>query len=135
MESMTVIDNQTDEFKQFSKNVVSALLHQTKHINFCMLCTTDGFEITTASKKNWSNTGKIAAVSSSIMALISAFISEIHLVNCQTITLDTETGKAFLSIVPHDKFPSVLVVITDKNVLLGEILHELKKVIAHLHQY
>lgn len=117
----------SDEFIAFSQAEISELLNKVNHIQFSMLCTTDGLEITTASKHNWDNTGKIAAVSSSIMALISAFIAELRLDECQTIMLDTMNGKALLSTVPHPQFPSVIVVLTHKQVLLGEMLYELKK--------
>lgn len=117
----------SEDFVQFSKTEISILLNTVNHVQFAMLCSTDGLEITTASKQNWDNTSKIAAVSSSIMALISAFISEMRLDECQTIMLDTANGKALLSTVPHPKFPSVIVVLAQKQVLLGELFYELKK--------
>ena len=91
-----------------------------------MLCTSDGFEIALVNKKNISNSGKIAAVSSSILALVTAFVSEINLVGCQTITLDAENGKALLTAIPHSKHPLVLVAMTNKDILLGQMLYELK---------
>ena len=55
------------------------LLNMVSGVDFVMLCSSDGFELALASKKNLGNSGKIAAVSSSILAMVSAFISEIHL--------------------------------------------------------
>ena len=80
------------------------------------------------SKKNLDNTGKIAAVSSSILAMVSAFISEIQLVGCQTITLDAENGKVFLTAVNHPNNPMVLVAVTNKDILMGQMLYYIKKV-------
>ena len=110
---------------------VQNFLHEISGIEFVMLCSSDGFELATASKKNLDNHGKIAAVSSSIMALISAFITEMHLDECQTIMLDTANGKALLTTITHQQFPSVLVVLTQKQVLLGEMFYELKNTCEH----
>ncbi|WP_111893555.1 roadblock/LC7 domain-containing protein [Acinetobacter sp. MB5] len=115
------------EFITFSKTEISSLLNKVQYVQFSMLCTTDGLEIAMASKQDWDNSSKIAAVSSSIMALISAFITEMHLDECKTIMLDTSNGKALLSTVPHPQFPSVIVVLAQKQVLLGELLYELKQ--------
>ena len=52
-------------------------------VNLVILWSSDGFELSYASKKNRENTGKIAAVSSSILAMVSE-------IECQTITLDAE---------------------------------------------
>lgn len=100
-----------------------------------MLCTSDGFEVALANKKNISNSGKIAAVSSSILAMVTAFISEINLVGCQTITLDAENGKAFLTAISHPKYPLVLVAMTNRDILLGQMLYEVKSTAETLSNY
>ena len=102
------------------------LLNMVSGVDFVMLCSSDGFELALASKKNLGNSGKIAAVSSSILAMITAFISEINLIGCQTITLDAENGKAFLTAIPHPQYPLVLVAMTNKEILLGQILYEIR---------
>ena len=58
--------------------------------------------------------------------MITAFISEINLIGCQTITLDAENGKAFLTAIPHPQYPLVLVAMTNKEILLGQILYEIR---------
>ena len=114
------------EFKAFSSQELHDFLNEVSGVNFVMLCSSDGFELSLASKKNIENTGKIAAVSSSILAMVSAFISEIQLFGCQTITLDAENGKALLTAIPHPTHPLVLVAMTNKDILLGQMLYELK---------
>lgn len=115
------------EFKAFSSEELHTFLNEVRDVNFVMLCSSDGFELSLASKKDIENTGKIAAVSSSILAMISAFISEIQLVGCQTITLDAENGKVFLAAVNHPNNPMVIVAVTNKNILMGEMLYYFKK--------
>ncbi|OTG99495.1 roadblock/LC7 domain-containing protein [Acinetobacter sp. ANC 4973] len=115
------------EFKAFSSQELHDFLNEVSGVNFVMLCSSDGFELSLASKKNIENTGKIAAVSSSILAMVSAFISEIQLVGCQTITLDAENGKVFLTAVDHPHHPMVIVAVTNKDILMGQMLYYFKK--------
>lgn len=125
---MNISREVSSEFKAFSNQELYKFLNEVSGIDFVMLCSSDGFELALASKKNLDNTGKIAAVSSSILAMVSAFISEIQLVGCQTITLDAENGKVFLTAVNHPNNPMVLVAVTNKEILMGQMLYYVKKV-------
>lgn len=124
-----------DDFVRFAENQIWQLLNSVAGVEFAMLCTSDGFEVALANKKNISNSGKIAAVSSSILAMVTAFISEINLVGCQTITLDAENGKAFLTAISHPKYPLVLVAMTNRDILLGQMLYEVKSTAETLSNY
>ena len=110
------------------------LLNMVSGVDFVMLCSSDGFELALASKKNLVNSGKIAAVSSSILAMVSAFISEIHLAGCKTITLDADNGKVILTAVEHPQHPMVLVAVASKDVLIGQLLYAIKKTAETLAQ-
>ena len=116
------------ELIEYANTELQHFLNTVAGIDFVMLCSSDGFELALASKKNLDNTGKIAAVSSSILAMVSAFISEIQLIGCQTITLDAENGKVFLTAVNHPNNPMVLVAVTNKDILMGQMLYYFKKV-------
>ncbi len=110
-----------------AKNEIQNILMSVDGVSFVMLCSTDGFELVNVHKKDIPNSGKIAAVSSSILAMVTAFISEIQLIGCQTITLDAENGKAILTAVPSKNYPMVIVTLSAKDVLLGQLLHAVKK--------
>ncbi len=107
-------------------------LNTVTGIDFVMLCSSDGFELALASKKNIDNTGKIAAVSSSILAMVNAFITEIQLMGCQTITLDADNGKVFLTAVHHPQHPMVMVAVTNTDILMGQMLYYYKELSARL---
>lgn len=115
------------EIIEAGRKQINELLHTVSGIDFVMLCSSDGFELVLSSKKNLENTGKIAAVSSSILAMVSAFIAEIHLTGCQTITLDADNGKVILSAVNHPKYPMVIVAQASKDVLIGQMLYAIRK--------
>ncbi|OTG82149.1 roadblock/LC7 domain-containing protein [Acinetobacter sp. ANC 4648] len=124
-----------NDYVEFGENQIRQLLNAVSGVEFVMLCSSDGFEIALANKKNITNSGKIAAVSSSILAMVTAFISEINLIGCQSITLDAENGKAILTSIPNDKYPLVMVVLTSKDILLGRMLYEIKETVDALVKY
>ncbi|MGY5394040.1 hypothetical protein XA39_08965 [Acinetobacter tandoii] len=114
------------ELIQFAKEEMQDLLMNVRGVNYVMLCSTDGFELGHVHKKDSYNSTKLAAVSSSILAMVAAFMNEIHLEGCQSITLDAENGKAILTSIPSSKHPLIIVTLTEKDVLLGQLLYSLK---------
>lgn len=116
-----------DELINFAHERINEILREVSGVEYVMICSTDGFELTSVHKKNVDNSGKLAAVSSSILAMVQAFLGEISLKGCQSITLDAENGKALISSVPTDKHPMLIVALTSKDVLLGHLLLALKK--------
>lgn len=119
---------------EYAHTHLDALLSEVSEVEFTMLCSTDGFELSSASKKHIANSGKLAAVSSSILAMVQTFMGEINLDGCQSLTLDANNGKVVLTAIPDDKYPMVLVVLTSKHVLLGQLLYSIKKIIEEITQ-
>lgn len=60
--------------------------------------------------------------------MISAFLNEINLTGCQSITFNAENGKAILTSIPAPQHPMMLVTLSNKDVLLGQLLYSLKQV-------
>ena len=118
------------ELVQLAKTQANDILTNIRGIDYIMLCSTDGFELASIYKKNPYNSTKLAAVSSSILAMVSAFLNEIHLTGCQSITLDAENGKAILTSIPAPHHPMVMVSLSNKDVLLGQLLYSLKQASA-----
>lgn len=134
---MFALNNQRQisaEFKEQASQQIHELLNMVSGVDFVMLSSADGFELALASKKNLDNRGKIAAVSSSILAMVSAFIAEIHLSGCKTITLDADNGKVILTAVDHPQYPLVLIAVATKEVLIGQLLYAIKKTTETLAQ-
>lgn len=133
----TLTQNRTapEELIEFSKNVIQDILMNVRGVNYVMLCSTDGFELAHVYKKDGYNTTKVAAVSSSILAMVAAFMHEIHLEGCQSITLDADNGKAILTSIPSSKHPMIIVTLTEKDVLLGQLLYTLKNSGNRIMQY
>lgn len=112
---------------QLAKAEAHNILMNTRGVDFVMICSSDGFELATVSHKSHHNTTKLAAVSSSILAMVTAFLKEIQLTGCNNITLDADNGKAILTAIPAVHHPMVMVTLSNKEVLLGQLLYSLKK--------
>ena len=123
------------ELIDFAKNEIQDVLMNVRSVNYVMLCSTDGFELAHVYKRNGYNSTKLAAVSSSILAMVAAFMNEIHLEGCQSITLDADNGKAILTSTPSSNHPMIIVTLTEKDVLLGQLLYTLKNASNRIMQY
>lgn len=106
---------------------IQNIMSSARGVHFIMVCSTDGFELTSIYKKENYNNSKLAAVGSSILAMVSAFTHEINLTGCQTLTLDAENGKAILSSVAAPRHPLIIIVLAEKDILLGQVLYMLKQ--------
>jgi predicted regulator of Ras-like GTPase activity (Roadblock/LC7/MglB family) len=102
------------ELIDFAKSEIQDVLMNVRSVNYVMLCSTDGFELAHVYKRNGYNNTKLAAVSSSILAMVAAFMNEIHLEGCQSITLDADNGKAILTSIPSPNHPMIIVTLTEK---------------------
>ena len=123
------------ELIDFAKNEIQDVLMNVRSVNYVMLCSTDGFELAHVYKRDGYNSTKLAAVSSSILAVVAAFMNEIHLEGCQSITLDADNGKAILTSIPSSNHPMIIVTLTEKDVLLGQLLYTLKNASNRIIQY
>ena len=123
------------ELIDFAKSEIQDVLMNVRSVNYVMLCSTDGFELAHVYKRNGYNSTKLAAVSSSILAMVAAFMNEIHLEGCQSITLDADNGKAILTSIPSPNHPMIIVTLTEKDVLLGQLLYTLKNASNRIIQY
>ena len=123
------------ELIDFAKNEIQDVLMNVRSVNYVMLCSTDGFDLAHVYKRDGYNSTKLAAVSSSILAMVAAFMNEIHLEGCQSITLDADNGKAILTSIPSPNHPMIIVTLTEKDVLLGQLLYTLKNASSRIMQY
>lgn len=113
---------------------ISELLINVTGMDYVLLCSPDGFELSAVHKKNIYNTSKLAAVSSSIMAMVNAFIHEIDLQGCEGMTLDAANGKAIFTMLPNKNHPMIIIALTSKDILLGQAHYYLKKCAEKIQQ-
>lgn len=122
-----------------ARRQIQALLVEVSGLDSVLLCSPDGFELASVHKRSQFDNHKLAAVSSSILAMVTAFVSEIKLTGCQSITLEASNGKAIISAIPAANYPMIIVVITNHSALLGQLIHSLKQhtaaIIEHDRRY
>lgn len=124
----------SEAFKKAVKVPISEILLEVTGVQAVLLATTDGFEVASASYRKDLDQAKLAAVSSSILAMVQAFIGEIRLKNCQSMILDAENGKAFIYSVPCKNHPMVMVVLANVDILVGQLLHAMRQCSSQLQQ-
>ena len=115
-----------EAFMQQANASIQELMAAVPGIQNVILASTDGFELCSAQRDTQVQGSKLAAVSSSILALVQAFLGEIQFTGCQSMTLEAENGKAIIAAVNSVNHPMLLVITTSKSVLLGHLLHSLK---------
>lgn len=123
------------ELTNFASNQLKSLLTDVQGIELTMLCTSDGFELASFEKINSKSKSKLAAVSSSILAMVQAFMQELSLKGCQNITLDADNGKAILVSLPNSQFPMLALIITSNDILLGQLLYHTKKIVQDISEF
>jgi len=113
-------------YQKLAKRCLQDLISDVSGVNSALLASGDGFEVASVIQQAGMDSGKIAAVSSSILSMIQSFTVEIKLVGCQSLILDAVNGKAIIMEVPHQLYPMVLVVLASDKVLLGHALHSIR---------
>lgn len=128
MSSMTDVKQRQPStlFLKFAKRCVDELCSSVAGVNSVVLASGDGFEVASVTNQESFDSGKVAAVSSSILSMVHAFTAEIKLNPCQSFILDSSNGKAIIAHVPCDNYPMVLMVLTNEKALLGQILHGMR---------
>jgi predicted regulator of Ras-like GTPase activity (Roadblock/LC7/MglB family) len=113
-------------FLKFAKRCIEELTANVSGVNSVVLASGDGFEVCSITNQESFDSGKVAAVSSSLLSMVHAFTSEIKLTDCQSFILDASNGKAVILHIPCDHYPMVLMVLTNEKALLGQVLHSMR---------
>ncbi len=120
------------ELVQAGQAEITHLREAVDGLRAVLLSSTDGFELAASYHLEALDGGKLAAVSSSILALVTSFIAEIQLKGCQSITLEAENGRALIVSVPAGRHPMLMVIIARPGVLLGSLFHHIKVTVNKL---
>lgn len=121
----------SEQFLAGSREVLMELLQSTTGIDAVLVASTDGFAVDVVHKQDY-DSGKLAAVASSILSLVQALTREAKLTGCRSVILDSIDGKVMISAVPCKNQPMIAMVITKSDVLLAHVMHGLKKAIVAL---
>lgn len=93
----------------------------TSGVTAAIVATSDGFEVASVLHTALSPE-KMAAMTSSILALGEAVLSEAGLSNCQNVVIEADGGLIVMLSIGDPKGELLLSVITDGNAMLGQVL-------------
>ena len=96
-------------------------ISQTAGGTAALVATTDGFEVAAVTHQSLS-TEKMAAMTSSILALGEAALGEANYDGCQNVVIEANSGLIVMLAVGEQRKELLLSVIADKNAMLGQVL-------------
>ena len=94
---------------------------QTSGVTAALVATTDGFEVASVLHQTLS-AEKMAAMTSSILALGEAVLAEADLDNCKNVVIESGTGLIVMLAIDDPGNELLLSVIADRNAMLGQVL-------------
>lgn len=121
----------SEAFLEGSQAVLKELVNTTGGIDAVIIASTDGFTVDKVFKQDY-DSGKLAAVASSILSLVQALTREARLTGCRSVILDSVDGKIMISSVPNENQPMIAMVLTKSDTLLAQVMHGLKKAVAEI---
>ncbi len=104
------------------QGVVETLVSQTPGIDSAAIVTGDGFDVASVLRTGLS-AEKLAAMSSSQLALSEAMASEMGMQRCQYVIVDTETGVVLTLRIPTRAHDLLMCVLCGDGVSLGSVLY------------
>ena len=100
---------------------LQAFVSATSGVTAAIVATSDGFEVASVLHSSLSPE-KMAAMTSSILALGEAVLAEAGLVDCQNVVIESHGGLIVMLSVGDPDGELLLSVITDGNAMLGQVL-------------
>lgn len=116
-------DYRKPKFVAYCKAALETFGQETPGIKNVLLATPDGFEISAHITTTDFSEDNLAAVASSMYALGASMTAELHLNQCNAITIDSEDGKIYIRGVSKGEDNLVLLVQSNQNAMLAHILH------------
>lgn len=102
-------------------------------VHIALLCTPDGFEITSLRLRSELPTERLAAMAGSLMAMARAVASEIGHQSCRRLTFETGLGTVLFQ-ATAGRQPAILCLVIDESALLGRALWAAGEVAAQLRE-
>ena len=96
-------------------------MSQTSGVTAALVATADGFEIASVLHQTLS-AEKMAAMTSSILALGEAVLAEAELSDCQNVVIESRNGMVVMLAIGDPRNELLLSVIADRNAMLGQVL-------------
>jgi len=106
---------------------------QTSGVTAALVATADGFEIASVLHQSLS-AEKMAAMTSSILALGEAVLAEAELSDCQNVVIESRNGMVVMLAIGDPRNELLLSVIADRNAMLGQVLWAARRCCEQIRQ-
>ena len=104
------------------EQALNALVERTPDILAAVVTTGDGFDVASYVPNDKMSPKKLSAMTSSMLGLAEALVSEALLGRSQDVIIEAEKGQVLLLSVPNVRGGLLLNVIASQKVLIGELL-------------
>ena len=108
-------------------------MSQTSGVTAVLVATSDGFEIASVLHQSLS-AEKMAAMTSSILALGEAVLAEAELSDCQNVVIESSKGLVVMLAIGDPRNELLLSVIADRNAMLGQVLWAARRCCEQIRQ-
>lgn len=108
-------------------------MSQTSGVTAALVATADGFEIASVLHQTLS-AEKMAAMTSSILALGEAVLAEAELSDCQNVVIESRNGMVVMLAIGDPRNELLLSVIADRNAMLGQVLWAARRCCEQIRQ-
>lgn len=115
------------EFVDYCQQSLQKYAQSYRGIDMLILTTPAGFEIASYANSGLYHRSKLAAIGSSLYKVGDSLATESRLKPCESVLLDTENGKIYISSTPSAKRPVILVVKANQHATLGNMIYGAKK--------
>lgn len=112
----------TESEKAACERALVELVNSSSGVEAALLASPDGFAIVTATRAQRLDGPRLAAMSSSMLALGAAMAHDLRLDGCRNIHMEAGDGVVLLLTVPCDRTPLVLWALAHKGSTLGMVL-------------
>jgi predicted regulator of Ras-like GTPase activity (Roadblock/LC7/MglB family) len=112
----------TEVERALCERALNELVQTSSGIERALIATPDGFEVAFATRGKRFNAARLAAMSSSILAVGGAMAGELRLGACRNVVVDAEQGLLVLFTIPCTRAQLVLSALAPRDSTLGLVL-------------
>jgi predicted regulator of Ras-like GTPase activity (Roadblock/LC7/MglB family) len=112
----------TESEKAACERALVDLVNSSSGVEASLLASPDGFEVVSATRAQRLDGPRLAAMSSSMLALGTAMAQDLRLDGCRNIHMEAGDGVVLLLTVPCDRMGLVLSALAHKGSTLGMVL-------------
>lgn len=127
----TAFHSYSPELLKLADDALKDLLNDVPDVTAAVISSADGFDIASASK-NGVSANRLAALSSSLLALGQASLRELQFKGSGTVLIENGEGKIYVAEAAIQPYPAVLCIIANHEALSGKMLWAARKCVNTL---